>query len=198
MKNIQFFIKMVLKEWCQTQFAVSISANYSHAFKITTTVGEKLKLNLCREAQQLNSDYQGKLCGFWEALKALIPNNLPFMGKRLCTFYSSVEYYFVFSKRRGTSLSIPQQSPHILLQAADSWERMPQKLKPALQQALLYAKLFRVTLTTSIETSEIFPCSAGSGCVCTDRQWGAGGAELRRKTLGAQDSLLTWYAFLKT
>lgn len=41
---------MVLKEWCQAQFTVSILANYSHTFKITTTVGEKLKLNLCREA----------------------------------------------------------------------------------------------------------------------------------------------------
>lgn len=92
---------MVLKEQCQTQFTVSIFANCSHTFKITTTVGEKLKLNLCREAWQLNSDYQGKLCGFWEVLKALIPNNLPFMGKRLCTFHNSVEYYFVFSERRG-------------------------------------------------------------------------------------------------
>lgn len=99
---------MVLKEQCQTQFTVSILANCSHTFKITTTVGEKLKLNLCREAWQLNSYYQGKLWGFWEVLKALIPNNLPFMGKRLRTFYSSVEYYFVFSERKGTALNIPQ------------------------------------------------------------------------------------------
>lgn len=62
------------------------------------------------------------------------------MGKRLCTFYSSVEYYFVFSERRGTSLSIPQQSPHILLQAADYWEWTPQKPEPALQQTMLLCK----------------------------------------------------------
>lgn len=99
---------MALKEQCQTQFIVSILANCSHAFEITITVGKNLKLNLCREAWQLNSDYQGKLCGFGEALKALIPNNLPFMGKRLCTSYSSMEYYFICSERRSKALSKPQ------------------------------------------------------------------------------------------
>lgn len=107
---------MVLKEECQTQFTVHILANCSHTFKTTTTVGEKLKLILCREAWQLNSDYQRKLCGFWEVLKASILNNLPVMGKRLCTFYSSTEYYFVLSERRGTALTTPQHSPHILLE----------------------------------------------------------------------------------
>lgn len=61
-----------------------------------------------------------------------------------------------------------------------------------------YAKLFRATLTTSTETSEtFFSCSAGSGCVCTGRQCSAGAAELRRETLGAEDSALIWHAFLK-
>lgn len=35
---------MVLKEWCRTRFTVSILANYSHTFKITTTVGEKIEI----------------------------------------------------------------------------------------------------------------------------------------------------------
>lgn len=51
-----------------------------------------------------------------------------------------MEYYFVFSERRGTSLSIPEQSPHILLRAADYWEWTQQKLEPVLQQTMLLCK----------------------------------------------------------
>lgn len=52
-----------------------------------------------------------------------------------------------------------------------------------------------MTLITSIETSEIlFSCSVDSGCVYTGRQRRTVG-ELQRKTLGAEDSILTHHTF---
>lgn len=125
---------MVLKEQCQTQFTVSILANCSHTSKMTTSEGEKLKWNLGREARQLNSDYQGKWWGFWEALKALIPNNFPFMGKRLCMLCGSIEHYFVCDERRGTALNTPQQDSGILLRGGYT-EQAQQKPEPFLCSA---------------------------------------------------------------
>lgn len=60
----------------------------------------------------------------------------------------------------------------------------------------VYAKLSRVTIITSVETSEIlFSCSDDSGCVYAGRQCSTVEVELQQKTLGAEDSILTWHTF---